>query len=367
MANEPVNLHDAFFKQYLSIRDAAADFLRNHLPQTVLAQLDLTQLELVKDTFVDEQLRNHFSDLVYRTQTTAETPVAIALLFEHKSYPDEWVNFQIIRYAVNFWQQEYAQIQADYATTKTEAKKTGEEPPSKQRTLTPILPLLVYHGQREWKVSLRFARHLTGLEDPKSPLAQALDPYVPDFQPHFVNLTAMSDAEIQGEVVTRLFVLVLKHIFERGLGGHLDEILALAAEVIRQPNGMAMVVALLRYLGRAGIQLDKDEVAGKLAELLPTEGGILMQTMAEEWIAEGEIKGRRAGHQEGRQETLRAMVLRVLHRRFTTGEEQFQQIEQQLAQITDETVLNELVDAALDVLVLPDFVVRLQKVIPTDV
>ncbi len=209
-------------------------------------------------------------------------------------------------------------------------------------------------------MSLRFARHLTGLEDPDSPLAQALVPYVPDFQPHFVNLTAMSDAEIQGEVVTRLFVLVLKHIFERGLGGHLDEILALAAEVIRQPNGMAMVVALLRYLGRASIQLGKDEVAGKLAELLPKERGVLMQTMAEQWIAEGEAKGR----QEGRQESLRTMTLRILQRRFATNEVQLQQIEQQLAQITDEAVLDELADAALDVLVLPDFVTRLQRVVP---
>ncbi|MCB0126942.1 MAG: hypothetical protein KDE58_32000, partial [Caldilineaceae bacterium] len=90
----------------------------------------------------------------------------------------------------------------------------------------------------------------------------------------------------------------MKHIFERGLGGHLDEILSLATEVIRQPNGMAMVVALLRYLGRAGSQLDKDEVAGKLAELLPTEGGVLMQTMAEEWLEEGKVIGRQEGRQE---------------------------------------------------------------------
>jgi hypothetical protein len=104
--------------------------------------------------------------------------------------------------------------------------------------------------------------------------------------------------------VTRLFVLVLKHIFERGLGGHLDEILALAAEVIRQPTGMTMVVALLRYLGR------------------------------------------------------------ILARRFPTNEAQLQQLEQQLAKITDEAVLNELADAALDVLVLSDFVTRLQRVVP---
>ena len=32
MANEPVNPHDAFFKQYLSHPQVAVDFLRQHLP-----------------------------------------------------------------------------------------------------------------------------------------------------------------------------------------------------------------------------------------------------------------------------------------------------------------------------------------------
>ena len=59
-----------------------------------------------------------------------------------------------------------------------------------------------------------FARHLTGMENPNSPLSQTLARYVPDFEPHFVNLTAMSDEAVQGEIVTRLFMLVLKHIFE---------------------------------------------------------------------------------------------------------------------------------------------------------
>jgi hypothetical protein len=33
MANEPVNPHDAFFKQYLSRPQVAADFLRRQLPK----------------------------------------------------------------------------------------------------------------------------------------------------------------------------------------------------------------------------------------------------------------------------------------------------------------------------------------------
>jgi len=361
MATEPHNPHDVFFKQYLSHPPAAADFLRQHLPAAVASLLDLTQLHLEKDSFVDEQLRTHFSDLVYRTMTTVQTPLAVSLLFEHKSYPDEWVDFQVLRYQVRLWEQELAQLQA--------ARKQ-EQPgqPERPRTLTPILVLLVYHGQAEWKISLRFARHLTGMQDPDSPLAKALARYVPDFEPHLVNLTALPDEAIQGEIVTRLFVLVLKHIFEQGLGGQLDEILALAAEVMRQPNGMAMVVALLRYLGRAGIQVKKEEVAQKLLALLPKEGGILMQTMAEEWIEEGKQiglqEGRKEGRQEGRQEGQRAMILHILQRRFQPNEEGVQSLTQQLAQIADERVLIQLVDLALEVIGLPEFHTKLQGLLP---
>jgi hypothetical protein len=367
MANEPVNPHDAFFKQYLSHQQVAADFLRRQLPAAVTELLDLTQLRLEKDSFVDERLRTHFSDLVYRTMTNTQTPVAIALLFEHKSYPDEWVDFQLLRYQVNLWQQEFHRIQTEEGGAQAEAsaqEQAKQKRQPKKRSLTPILALLVYHGQAEWKVSLRFARHLTGLEDPDSPLAKALTRYAPDFEPHFVNLTAMSDEAIQGEVVTRLFILVLKHIFDQGLGGRLDEILALAAEVMLQPSGVAMVVALLRYIGRSGIQLNKDEVAQKLLELLPKEGGVLMQTMAEEWIAEGKVIGLREGETQGRVRTLRSTILRVLQRRFPPNEALLQQVEQQLAQIRDEDALNQLVDIALEVIVLPDFALKVQAFVP---
>lgn len=177
---------------------------------------------------------------------------------------------------------------------------------------------------------------------------------------------------IQGEIVTRLFSLVLKHIFEHGLGGRLDEILALAAEVMRQPSGMTMVVALLRYLGRAGLRVDKEEVAQKLLELLPKEGGVLMETMADEWIEEGKAIGLKEGREEGRKEgeihgrtqTRRELILHLLQRRFPPNETLLQQIEQQLVQISDESALNQLVDIALEVIVLPDFVTRVQAFVP---
>lgn len=61
-----------------------------------------------------------------------------------------------------------------------------------------------------------------------------------------------------------------------------------------------MVITLLRYLGSAGVRVKREEVAQKLLALLPKEGRVLMQTMAEEWIEEGKQIGLQAGWQSQR-------------------------------------------------------------------
>lgn len=342
MSNEISNPHDAFFKQYLGHAEAAADFLRHHLPPMMVQLLDLSQLHLEKDSFVDEKLRSHFSDLLYRTVTVTNTPITLSLLLEHKSYPDGWVGFQLLKYIERIWENELAE--------------TGK--------LTPIIPVVVYHGQEVWTVPRRFARRLEGLQTAEGQLSTELGRYSPDFEYHLVNLSALKDEEIRGAVLTRLFVLVLKHIFDQGLGGQLDEILQLAVEVIQLSSGMAMVTALLRYIARSGVGVKKEVVAQKLLEVLPKEGGVLMQTMAEAWIEEGKTIGFQEGRQEGKIEARVDLILILLRRRFQPTEEMLQSLAQQLAEIHSEASLDQLLNAALDVLVLPDFIAKLHTVLP---
>jgi hypothetical protein len=109
----------------------------------------------------------------------------------------------------------------------------------------------------------------------------------------------MADDAMRGEVTTRLIDLVLKYIFIDELGGQLDEIVRLASEVFQQPSGMEMVIALLRYLSRSAVKLDKGKITQKLLQHLPKEGGVLMQTLAQEWIEEGKLLGIDIGKQVG--------------------------------------------------------------------
>jgi hypothetical protein len=112
----------------------------------------------------------------------------------------------------------------------------------------------------------------------------------------------MTDEAIRGEVTTRLMVTVLKYIFAERLDDRLGQILALAREVLRQPSGIEMVIALLRYITRSAVKLDKAEITQQLLAYLPKEGGFLMETLAQEWIEEGKSIGLKEGIDIGKKE-----------------------------------------------------------------
>lgn len=62
-------------------------------------------MRLEKDSFVDAS-RSHFSDLIYSTTTRFNTDLRLAFLYEHKSYSDDWVDFQVLRYKMGYWVKE---------------------------------------------------------------------------------------------------------------------------------------------------------------------------------------------------------------------------------------------------------------------
>jgi len=64
--SEVWNPHDRLFKEIWSDREAAADFLGRYFPEGVRRLVELDTLEICKDSFVTGELREYFSDLLYR-------------------------------------------------------------------------------------------------------------------------------------------------------------------------------------------------------------------------------------------------------------------------------------------------------------
>ncbi|HHJ4612863.1 TPA: Rpn family recombination-promoting nuclease/putative transposase, partial [Raoultella ornithinolytica] len=91
--------HDATFRQFLTQPDIARDFMELHLPAELQAICDLSTLKLESGSFVEDDLRQYFSDVLYSLKTTAGDGY-VHVLIEHQSSPDKHMAFRLIRYAV---------------------------------------------------------------------------------------------------------------------------------------------------------------------------------------------------------------------------------------------------------------------------
>jgi predicted transposase YdaD len=135
---ERTGFHSArrFFRQTLQRPGVAAEFLRLYLPEGIVARLDLRRVTLEEGAFVDEKLRRHFSDMLYRVGVKGGGDAFVFFLLEHKSAPDERV-VQLLRYMALAWDR-------------------------LPLPLPLIIPVVVYHGAAPWRVS----RRLSGLFAP---------------------------------------------------------------------------------------------------------------------------------------------------------------------------------------------------------
>jgi len=98
------NAHDLFFRESLQDIEIARDLALLTVPLPIQKQIDWKTLEIVNKIWVDENLKEHRSDAIYRAKLL-EDDQWVYLLFEHKSTLDKRVQVQLLRYIVEIWEQ----------------------------------------------------------------------------------------------------------------------------------------------------------------------------------------------------------------------------------------------------------------------
>lgn len=79
--------------------DTARDFIDIHLPASLRKLCDLTTLKLEPNSFIDEDLRQYYSDLLWSVKTQ-EGVGYIYVVIEHQSKPEELMSFRMMRYSI---------------------------------------------------------------------------------------------------------------------------------------------------------------------------------------------------------------------------------------------------------------------------
>lgn len=91
--------HDAVFKKFLSHPETARDFLDIYLPAPLRELCDLNTLKLESGSFIEEDLRASYSDVLWSLKTRTGKGYIYALI-EHQSSPDAHMAFRLMRYAI---------------------------------------------------------------------------------------------------------------------------------------------------------------------------------------------------------------------------------------------------------------------------
>ena len=284
--------HDRFFRETFSHPDVSSDFLNNYLPPEVIRHIDLQSLELIKDSFIDNELRDHFSDILCKVRLFSGDHAYVYTLLEHKSWPDALVAFQILRYMTRIWEQDFRNYEAE----KKKKNKKVKKPKSELFRPILIIPVVIYHGQLKWNI----AKNFSSLFD----CAHELKFCIPDFSYILCDISCYKDEEIRGILMLRISLLLMKYIFREDLADRLPEVLSLFQELINQTSGVEYLKTVLTYLVRGTDKVSEEELSRALASALNSKGDELMATLAEKWIKEGEKKGEKKGLIKGEKKAL---------------------------------------------------------------
>jgi predicted transposase YdaD len=300
------NPHDALFKAVLGKAEHARGALRAVIPAAVAEAFDWETLALCPGNFVDARLRERFTDVLFTVTWSGGGEALVYVLFEHQSTVDERMAFRLMRYLVHIWER--------WLTDHPRAA-----------SLPLILPVVLYHGAEPWSAPMAF----DALLDIPEAARPAVAPHLPRFSYLVDDLSAIPDAELRARAMMtalgKLVVACFKHARRRA---DLLEVLSGWGDVVRDvataPNGLEALALVVRYILLVNDHVEPEEirafldrVAGPEAkESIMTAGERLIEQGKELGIQQGKELGIQQGKELGIQQGERALLLRLLRKRF---------------------------------------------------
>ncbi|MDR5617884.1 Rpn family recombination-promoting nuclease/putative transposase [Arsenophonus sp.] len=264
--------HDAVFRQFLSEKETAKDFFDIWLPDEIKALCDLDSLKVESGSFIDSDMKNYQSDIIYSVSTTKGSGY-IYVLIEHQSTPDKLIAWRLMRYSMAAMQKH---LEAGH------------------RQLPLVFPILFYSGEQS--PHPYSTNWLDCFEDRK--LAESI--YTNPFK--LADVTTLDDGEIMKHKRMSLLTLIQKHIRRRDMTELMNEIVTLLSYNYYTDN---QVITMFNYLIQEGNAQKPMKFITEIAKQSEKHEGALMtiaQALRQEGRKEGIQQGLQRGKLEGRQE-----------------------------------------------------------------
>lgn len=276
--------HDHLFKYLFSNPRRAAELLRAVLPPALARRIVWATLKHVPGSFIDEALRGSAVDLLFSVRMDGRD-VGIYVLFEHQSTCDRWMPRRVLRYMDNAWE---AMCRAT----------PGLE------HLPVIVPVVLYHGDTPWDGPVEFAGLFVAPTEAQG--------YVPQFRFELVDLTRWDPEQLRELAVSACVRLGLAAMqaarSPEALNAVMMRLSRLVLEVMREPDEHDALRVIFRYLLEVRGADQYDQAVQTIVREFGEKGEKDMETIAQ--MLE------RRGHEKGRREAHREILLRALQVRF---------------------------------------------------
>jgi predicted transposase YdaD len=271
--------HDHGYKLLFSHSAMVADLLRAFVHEDWVRELDFSTLERVGGTFVTQALRERESDIIWRVRWSGECWLYVYLLLEFQSTVDPWMALRIMVYTGLLWQS---------LAREGELAAGGRLPP--------VLPLVLYNGERPWRAALDVAELIAEVPG-------GLERYRPRLRYCLLDQGRLAAEEL---APLRNLAAALFRLEKSREVADVERVLSNLVEWLRSPEESSLRQAFAVWIVKVLSNRLPEVQIPQVADLMEVKT-MLAERVTEwtrQWKQEGFQEGLERGREEGREEGL---------------------------------------------------------------
>ncbi|MDR0608644.1 MAG: Rpn family recombination-promoting nuclease/putative transposase [Planctomycetaceae bacterium] len=336
--------HDAFCKRKLCNPQKARKFLKHILKPEVLELIDLNRLQIDPETYVDEDLKRLYLDVLYRVPLKNSNEVIVVfILIELKTENDKWTIFQIVKYIVRIWDRELQAVESA-------AKKPNASEKAKQQfrdfLFPPIIPIIFHYGENRFTAPtelIELIRILKGMEK-----------FTLNLKALLCDVTTFDPNSFPSDLELNVLYMTLQMVFSKEVSDHLMNIFRKLQPTLNSKESQQEWRDAVYYATTSAKHFKHQDYVN-LTKQIQNEGGMttMSKSLLDELVADSRADGETKGIAKGKAE----IIIRILSRRLKSPSKSLQK---KINSIQNIAKLDELADFALTCVSLDEFATALK-------